>query len=193
MIDEWRLIRTAAPTAFISVADIRQSSRIDGTHDDGYIQLLIDAAISLLDGPHGMVGKAIAMQSWQCVRARAVGDEAIRLPIMPITSLVAIHYDDAEHLEQTAELSDYLLQFRGDAAVVAPVTSWPEMSTRPSALRITVSAGHDPVPATISQAAKMLVGHWYENREAASDVVMTPLPLGVSTLINAERVGWVRA
>ena len=43
------------------------------------------------------------------------------------------------------------------------------------------------VPAQISQAVRLLVGHWYRNREAETTVNMYKLPLGYESLLKKYR------
>lgn len=45
----------------------------------------------------------------------------------------------------------------------------------------------DPAPADVKQAARMLVAHWYDNREAASEKAMQAVPFGVRALIANHR------
>ncbi|NIP96559.1 MAG: phage gp6-like head-tail connector protein, partial [Akkermansiaceae bacterium] len=49
------------------------------------------------------------------------------------------------------------------------------------------------VPETTRQAIRLLVGHWYENREAISTSGAVPkeVPLGVQALLWLERVNVV--
>lgn len=47
----------------------------------------------------------------------------------------------------------------------------------------------DPVPASLKEAVRMLVGHFYENREASSDARIYDVPFGVWALIAPYR-GW---
>jgi uncharacterized phage protein (predicted DNA packaging) len=44
-------------------------------------------------------------------------------------------------------------------------------------------ADHDPVPASLTEAALQLAAHWYGQREAVSDVRMLPVPYGVIDLL----------
>lgn len=84
--------------------------RVDGDHDDAYIEGLVAAASELVRG----------------LIARAPGP--------------------------------------GDAAPVVP-----------------------PVNETQRQAARLLVGHWYANREAATPVALTEAPLAVRMLLDFNR------
>jgi uncharacterized phiE125 gp8 family phage protein len=46
------------------------------------------------------------------------------------------------------------------------------------------------VPKEIKQAALLLIGHYYANREAVGSVG-SEIPLGVQALLNNRRRGWI--
>lgn len=48
-------------------------------------------------------------------------------------------------------------------------------------------ADHDPVPASLTEAALQLAAYWYVQREGASDVRLTAVPFGVLELISPYR------
>jgi uncharacterized phage protein (predicted DNA packaging) len=53
-------------------------------------------------------------------------------------------------------------------------------------------ADMDPVPATVKEAVRLLVAHWYEQREAAvvgltGGVSSTEIPFGVAELLRPHR------
>lgn len=48
-------------------------------------------------------------------------------------------------------------------------------------------ADHDPVPASLTEAALQLAAYWYVQREGASDMRLTAVPFGVLELINPYR------
>lgn len=43
---------------------------------------------------------------------------------------------------------------------------------------------HDPVPASLTEAALQLAAYWYVQREGASGMRLTAVPFGVLDLIN---------
>lgn len=45
----------------------------------------------------------------------------------------------------------------------------------------------DPAPADVTQAARMLVAHWYDTRTGVSDKPMAAVPLGIRSLIANHR------
>lgn len=47
-----------------------------------------------------------------------------------------------------------------------------------------------PIKETQRHAVRLLVGHWYANREAATPVALSEAPLAVQFLLNLERPTW---
>ncbi|MFG6562589.1 head-tail connector protein [Sulfitobacter sp. 1A13421] len=48
-------------------------------------------------------------------------------------------------------------------------------------------AAHEPVPASLTEAALQLAAYWYAQREGASDIRLTAVPFGVLELISPYR------
>jgi len=44
------------------------------------------------------------------------------------------------------------------------------------------------IPQTIVQAMLMLIAHWYEHREAASELSIKNLPMAVDALLETEKI-----
>ena len=70
--------------------------------------------------------------------------------------------------------------------------SWPADTLRPTnGVCITFVAGYgsaaSAVPATACYAILLLMGHYYENREAASSTQVYQAPLSVDALLWQER------
>jgi uncharacterized phiE125 gp8 family phage protein len=191
------LTLASAPDALLTLEDVKQHCRVDGTADDVYLTSLIATATAALDGPNGMLGKAIVTQSWSLRRERLLGKERLQIPLLPFQSVTSLKYYDADNAQQTATLSDYIIFGNQERGYIEPVTAWPAMYDRPDAVEMVFVSGYGTkasVPSTIKHACKMLVAHWYEAREA---VVMgaTPLevPFTVEALVNLERAGWVKS
>lgn len=45
----------------------------------------------------------------------------------------------------------------------------------------------EPLPAVLKQAALLLIGHWYANREAVNTASTSELPLGFNALVASVR------
>ncbi|HEV7344267.1 MAG TPA: head-tail connector protein [Devosia sp.] len=139
-----------------------------------YVEGLIAAAQGWLDGPDGWLGHCFGLQIIDIVGDFPDGS----LPLPPIIEVVSIVYRDGNSVEQTMPSEDYRLLRSG--AIYAQ--NWPTTDGEPEAVTIRVTAGYAPrlvepedggdavevstVPAAAKQAVLLIVGHWYENREA---------------------------
>lgn len=194
------LARVTAPTgALLSIADLRRDHlRIDAADEDGALDEMIEAATDWLDGPRGALGRCLLTQTWRVSVAGPV-DGRVALPLAPVVALTGASYLDASGAEQSITLADLVLVGDGDRAHVEPAIgkAWPVTAQREDALRLTVSCGYgaeaSAVPAGIRHAARLLVAHWYANREPSSDRQSHEIPYAVEALVNLHRVGWVRA
>jgi uncharacterized phiE125 gp8 family phage protein len=189
------LTRTSDPDPFVTVAECKAHSDIPYSDDDTIIGEYLAAAIAALDAPNGMVGKAIATQRWTWKLEKQTGKTALHVPIVPFRDVVSIKYYDADNVQQTETLTDYTYFGNEDFGHIEPKGTWPIMYDRPDALEIVFEAGFgDPAdcPANLKQACKMLVAHWYENREAVSDVFMQEVPFSVQSMVGLSRIGWVK-
>lgn len=176
----------------ISVAEARQHCRIDGSDDDALLVALIEAATAHLDGWDGILGRCLMTQTW---RQDFPGFAArLRLPLRPVQSIASIKYLDRNNAEQTLDPSVYT--FRADPQGVYvelnPDQAWPNTAARPDAVSVTFVAGYEDatkVPAPIKQAMLLMIGHWYENREAVTvGVTAMPMPMSAHYLLNPYRV-----
>lgn len=210
----------APATPVLSLADAKAHLNIvESDDDDDLVEALIDAAIARLDGYAGILGRALVTQTWALRlpgfypddgRWLAAGDwwrhvwrsstrwQAIHLPLPPLQSVASIAYVDPDGADQTLDPAAYVV-LDGALAQVrpAPLTSWPPTQCdNARAVTITFVAGYGDaaadVPRPISAAMKLLVGHWYRNREAVVGVdardSSTELPIGVSALLAPYRL-----
>lgn len=191
------LRRTIAPASLVTVQEVKSHSRIDGDNDDAYIASLAKAAQDALDGPSGMTGRALMTQTWKLTLGLMSGKSRLAIPVAPFQAVTTLKYYDADNVQQTADLADYIVFGDDDRAYVEPNTAWPAMYDRPDALELVFVAGYgnrDAVPQSIVQACFLLIAHWYEHREAVTvGAVATEVPLTVETLIGLDKSGWIRS
>lgn len=185
---------TAAPAALVTLAEAKAHCRVAHDDEDSLIEGYIAAASAMLDGFDGMIGKAIAQQTVRVSFQRTIGDE-IELPVFPVQSLSSITYYDAANEQQTFDSANVRLVASEDYARINLVdgAAWPTLFERADAMSINVVCGFATVPAPIKHAALLMIGHWYENREAASEKNMQPIALAVDALVNRYRSGWIAA
>jgi uncharacterized phiE125 gp8 family phage protein len=184
-----RPVRTLAPAELpVTVAEAKENSRIDHTDSDTLVESLIGAAVSYLDGYTGVLGRCIVSQDWR--QDFEDWDWRLRLPF-PDVSSVTVKYQDENDAEQTVSSADYEIIEEAFGASVVFRDSFEEPSLYDdmvAPISVTFTAGYggaSDVPEALKSAIKLMVGHWYEHREAAGDT--DKLPYGFDMLIAPFR------
>lgn len=199
--DEKALTRTAAPsTGVVTLALVKAALNISHSDDDTYLNHLINTVSALLDGPRGRIGRCYINQSWKVSLRDPY--ERIYLAGTPVTSIDSITYIDGNGDTQTFDTANVSLYSQDEQYYIQCNNGihWPSgLIDRPNALQVTYTAGLGPdettVPANVAHAAILLVGHYFENREAVTLSTNANVPKalveGVDALISDERLGWV--
>lgn len=196
-----------------SVEEAKAHLRVSGTEEDDLIGALVEAARTRVEED---IQRALITQTWELTRdwfdvpsviastsTTAPTPTVIVLPYSPVTALKRVSYFDSTGAEQLLHdeigsptlTSNLLLDSHSIPARVAPVAgaSWPATEARINAVTIRYEAGYgangDAVPAPIRQAILMLLGHWYENREAINiGNISTELPLAAQWMLAPYRL-----
>lgn len=190
--------RTVAPTALVTLDEVKAQCVISHADDDALLTRLISAASDFLDGPDARIGRALVTQTWEVDFGPLSGSARLNLPVAPLIALSGVTYYDRDNVQQTMTAgSEVLLYADNDRAYITPAlqASWPAMYNRPDAFTVTFTAGYGPasdVPENIRHAALALISHWYENRDAVSvGNTASEVPMLVDALIDKDRLGWV--
>jgi uncharacterized phiE125 gp8 family phage protein len=182
------LTRVTAPVGYpVTLAQAKAQTRVDFDDEDTLMDALITAAS---DAVEDMSGRPLLTQTWRVATGKPERRVYLRAPVQAITS---IQYYDATNTLQTADAADYLLISDDDRAWIEPLSGWPSLCDRADAFRVTFTAGYgaaDDVPLALRQAILMLVAHFYEHREAVSDMSLREAPMAVEMLIGTKRVGY---
>lgn len=186
-----RLTRISAPTGLpVSVVDARGFCRVSHVDEDSLIEGLIGAAHDLLDGPTGLLGRAILTQTWRM--ELTAWPQSVVLPIEPVSAVSVSWLDAANAAHDLDDAATVLVANPGAAPVLTfdQAFSLPSLSaTAAYPVRIDMTCGYggaSAVPGSLRQAILMTVAHWYANREAAA-AVMVEVPLAVSALLARHR------
>lgn len=175
----------------VTLAEANVQGRVYG--DDAMMEGLIAAAVDMIDGD-GLLGRALITQTWAQWVPQSPG--YVRLSMGPFQSLVSVEYYDAAGVLRQADVDDYEIRLSGDFVYVAPKdnAAWPTADDRLDAIKITYVAGFGDtaadVPQSIRHAILMLVAHWYNHREASTDLNLKEVPFAVESLLNRHRVAW---
>lgn len=184
------LTRLAAPAdALVSINQAKAHCRVDGDDDTLLLSELIDTAEDYLDGPSGILGRALIDQTWS---ARLASWPAVfALPVEPVRSVV-ITYMDQAGTTRTLAGDQYRLVQPLDAA---PQIEWASGMSLPALalvdypIEITMQAGFGAqadVPPAIQRAALMMVEHWFANRGVIA-AGGQEMPLAASALLARYR------
>lgn len=190
--------RETPPLApLVTTADAKAALRISHDDENALIASLVATAEAHLDGWEGLLRRALVTQAWRVAVLDADHFGRLFAPLSPVQSLEAIQYypPDSETLT-TATLANYRLIKAPDWAYAEPRLSfsWPSTDDRPDALQAVFRIGYGDTPAAVPQtivhAAKLLIGHLYENREETTALKLAQLPLGVQALIYPHKMGF---
>ena len=185
------LNRTVAPEELLSLGDMKPHLRVDGNDEEALITSLIAAAVSFLDGAQGILGRCLVTQTWEQKFCGFAPE--IELAFPGVQSVV-VSYKDSDDALQTVPASSYELLLGSGRSVIRfrPSVSPPAVHAD-TALPVTITmvAGYgaaSAVPETAILGIKLLVAHWFENREAVTFASsFEELPFGVRALLVPHR------
>lgn len=206
----YRLKRTAQPTlepvtAFAALEHIRTDSALETNYVEGLIATAREWCETYTQS-------TVLTSTWQLTldcfpeaasltARRGYRDTRnlyppIALPRGPVQSVTSIVYLDEDNAQQTLDSSLYTLDNASEyvARVVPAVDQeWPDTIDHINAVTVTFVAGYTApalVPPRIVHAVKLLVGHWFENREAIGNVGKE-IEFTVQALLAPHRLGTV--
>jgi uncharacterized phiE125 gp8 family phage protein len=121
---------------------------------------------------------------------------ALILPRFPLLSIDSLNYYDGNDVLQTLDPSAYVLDSNSEPPRLAPVSGsyWPSVSYRPNSVQVSIQAGYatvEQIPATAKHLIRLLVGHWYENREGVSSLDLKNVPMAIDALMESITPGYV--
>lgn len=187
-----RLARKTAPGATpVTLDEAKAQCRVSFSDEDAFITSLIERAVATIDGPRG-IGVCMVTQAW--VLSLDAFPTCVALPMGPMKGVDAVKYVDADGVEQTLAPTEYLVDTGGEVARISPAygKTWPPTRSQYGAVSVEFTAGTSPesVNPSLKAAVLLMVGHWYQNREAVSgDASFAELPLGVRSILDQFRVG----
>lgn len=154
-------IVTPPSALFTSIDEVKAHLRVRHSHEDDMISQLTSAAVAYLDGWKGVLGRCIMPQTWS-VEAEA-GD--VLLPFPDITEARV----GGVYLPITLCANGAVVTIE-EAATIEFDCELPESNRE-----------------VVKVIVKLLVGHWYENREAVIIGNIATLPMAVDALMAPLR------
>lgn len=184
----------------ITLDEAKAQCRVDIDDDDTLIAALIVAAREYAEGYQN---RRYITQTWELVLDNWPYGSCIEMPLPPLQSVTSVKYKGSSGIELTWAASNYIVDTDSYVGrlVLADDLSWLGDELFPvGAIRIRFVAGYLPegnspdidyaanVPQRVKQAMLLLVGHWYENREAVNDRSVQEIPFAVKALLGLDRV-----
>ncbi len=185
---------TAPAAGLISLAEAKAQLRVQFDDDDALIGALVLAAT---DQVQVNTQRRYMPQSLEWI-LQDWGDHMV-LPVAPGgdsqgIEITGVTYVDENGATQTLDPSIYWARPHGDTLrlVLQWYQIWPWLGDGPDRVLISFDITEDSVASPMAKhACKLLVSHWYENRDAVVGVdnrdSSTPLPFGVEALLSPER------
>jgi len=192
----------AAPAAEpVTLTEVKSHCRIDHSTDD---TLLAGYMLAARHYAETYLRRALITQTWDLLidydwPIENVGNgfaRRITLPMAPLASVTSVTYVDSAGDTQTLAADQYQVSIKRQEGVIDPAYSvtWPVVRNQIDAITVRFVCGYGAsgsgyVPEPIRQAMLLLIGHWYNNREAVIvGVTTSEVPFAVEALLFPYRV-----
>lgn len=166
--------------------------RLDTNDDDAYVNSLIIAAREYCETYQN---RAYITQTWEMALA-GFPRHTITIPKGQLQTIESITYKNAAGIVTTLTPEiDYVVSHRGILGRICPSfgKTFPYellYPLDPVVVRFTCGYGDssESVPARVKQAMLLLIGHWYENRMAVSELKTTEMSFAVAALLTQDKI-----
>lgn len=184
---------TAPSVEPISLTEAKLHLRVDISDDSTLIVALIKTAREMVED---ISRRALITQVWKYILDEFPAGDEIEIPKPPLQSVASITYKDQDGNTSTFSSASYIVNTDADPGkvVLAYGESWPSTSLYPTgAITVQFTCGFGDaatdVPEKYRQAMYLLIGHWYENREAVQMTGAVPkqIPFAVEALLWLDR------
>lgn len=195
------LSQSSAPASEpISTAVAKLQLRVDGSTDDTLIETLCAAAREYVED---RTQRKLITQTWDLkldqFPVRGAGQPAIVLPFLPVASISSITYTaeggSSTVLNSALYTTDILLGPNAGPVRIVPAfeQAWPSTRAVINAVVVQFVCGYGAsgtsVPGGFLAAMKLLIGHWYTNRESVVvGAISSELEHGVDDFISQYKV-----
>jgi uncharacterized phiE125 gp8 family phage protein len=180
------ILLNEAESELISMEEIKMHLRIDGVEEDAYLSHLLTTARYFVEQYTGL---SLVQRTWLYHLDRFPEETIfLYLPHPPIQSITYLKYIDTDgEVKTMTEGKDFIVDVVSQPARIAPLLCWPQTGSQLNAVTIEYISGWASVPAPIKHAMLLIMGHWYENREAVFTGALDEVP-AVSPLLVPYRI-----
>lgn len=176
----------------VSTQQAKDHLRVSFDTDDAEIAAMVTAARVAIESRSGMrlFTQIIEVRAdeWEEL-ADPDRSDVLRLRVSPLQSITTVkYYESVNDTDTLLAAADYVTDLLGVPARIQIKNTWPATNDYIGNIRIRCVAGYSTVkaiPAHLRQAVLLLVGHYYENREATTDLKLMQIPEGINALIHS--------
>jgi len=181
---------TAPTQEPLTIAEAQAQCRIDISEENSLLLSYIQAARDQLGTE---LRRTLLTTTYRYGCATFGGLHCLRLPLPPLQSVTSVSYVDTAGVTQALAATVYGVDTLSEPGklYLKEGQAWPSVREQPNAVQVVYVAGWTSpalIPAEIKQAMRLLVGHWYEQREATADKAPQEIPMGVERLIWNKRI-----
>lgn len=186
---------TAPTDEPIDSTEVKKHIAIDSSETtfDTQINDYIKAATAYIEVA---TGRQICTATYDLIVDRfPAGRVAINIPKGQLQSITHIKYIDGDGVQTTLSSSKYKVSDSREPGIIQPAFNevWPVSRREIDAVEIRFVCGYgdsDATPEGIKQAALLLVGHYFEHREAvAFNAAPAVVPLALQSILAAYKIG----
>lgn len=187
---------TDATEEWCSEAQAKLWLRVDHDAENDTVNALIKAARQKVETD---TRRALVTQTWTMDLDTAPAFRApIQLPVNPVISVTSVTSYSTADASSVVATTVYRVDTQSLPArlVLKDGQSWPSGLRPENAIAVIFVAGYgaygDAAPEELRQAARLLMAHWHQNREAvlAGDVAVLTVPLAYEALVAPYKVAW---
>lgn len=173
----------------VSLVNAKEHIRVDITDDDVFITALAEAC---KDKVEDLTGRRLITQTWKWTFDRFPVWDFLLIPLAPVISIDSIttfdKLDNSTLFPAASYFSDVVSE--PSRIVLKEGAVWPVDNELREAngVEVVFKVGYGPadtdVPKNLTLAQKLLIGHFYENREVTSPIIIHEVPLTVTLLLS---------
>jgi uncharacterized phiE125 gp8 family phage protein len=166
----------------LTLDNIKAELRIETADDDALLSRLITDCLAIVELDTGTAIRERTETLWMSRFAD------VMLPIVPFLQVEAIDYvRDSDGTTVTVSASDYWIDRSIGRFALVRFKRTPS-GVREGTVRIAYKVGGGAVPEGLTRAVVALIGHYYNNPEAAAPVSLVEVPLSYRFVIEAYSV-----
>lgn len=175
----------------LTLEEAKAQCRVDTQDDDTLLTTLIIAARRHCEKIDWRAYITQTLETWLDAWP---ADGVIHVPRPPLQSVTSVVYYNAADTAATLSAASYIVDTVSQPGriVLRTGSAWPTTTLRAAnGICITHVAGYGlavDMPEDIKNAMKLLIGHWYENREDSTvGAVSRSIDFGVRALLGIDR------